>query len=564
VLIAGELDHTTNFWLKYNMKRKMNTHGMGAIAFFCLLSLFFQCTLHLPTASAIEATFTPNPADSVENGGTGGPLPVSMQQRRQLLELEAAIVNSQDPSGTLSHVAGQNGMSPEELAGMLDRNRNDLQDSGQLEGMVGEVNASLQAQQGGGGGGGGAMSGSIPRRVLSLVVSIFAALAKTASVQISRNPKQSTVLAMILVFTFLSVHNAPKNGIVISSGSFPPFSGGHTTVLEPPIDYLERACVNSWEKGGWESSLPEPMEIQSKKSSKSKKKSPQVVGGVGMTGSLELDASDAEEGEVTVETSRSKEEGFALVTTAQTFITMDNNDEGGQEDEEDEEEARDCMYESITAIFQERKFSEFIPGNSGSLKFRSFLVASEEDEEGEDYTEGAVMAVKLLGDFGRYGVQPLCISYEDEEGGESISHCVAFHTLTGGHFDGELRFSVEEKKSSAKGGDLGVVVSVTLAIPKGGRAPPSRLAELMVSSLAQSIATSSQMRMKQTLSRRSQSKGFRARASGRASKKRHMRYVQEKLQEEMAAERKRKWKRNNPDAGHYRPSGHRLKHPHNC
>merc|ERR1719296_131506 len=117
----------------------------------------------------------------------------------------------------------------------------------------------------------------------------------------------------------------------------------------------------------------------------------------------------------------------------------------------------------------------------------------------------------------------------------------------GGHFDGELRFLVEEKKrkKTKKGGDSGVVLSVTLAIPKGGRAPPPRLAEAMVSSLAQSIAQSSQIRMKQTLSRRTQSRSYRAQASGRASLKRHLRYEQEKAQEEMAAERKRKWKRNN-------------------
>ena len=74
-----------------------------------------------------------------------------MQQRKQLLELEAAIINSQDPGATLNHVAQQNNMSQEELAGMLERNHKDLQESGQLEGMMGDVNASLAAQQQGGG-----------------------------------------------------------------------------------------------------------------------------------------------------------------------------------------------------------------------------------------------------------------------------------------------------------------------------------------------------------------------------------------------------------------------------
>ncbi|KAL9183734.1 hypothetical protein ACHAXT_004590 [Thalassiosira profunda] len=528
--------------------RLLRARGVG-LAAFLLPILLLQCLSHLPAASALEATFTPNPADDVSKakGGDGGPLPVSLQQRKQLLELEAAIVNSQDPQATLSHVAQQNQLSPEDLVGMLDRNRRDLQESGQLEGLVGEVNAAMQA---GGGGGGRSVAGSLPRRILSLIASIFMALFRTASVQVSRNPKQSTLLGLIMACGILAAHNAPRNGIVISSGASPSFFRGHTTLLEPPVDYLQQSAVTSWEKGDWVSSLPKPVEAKSK-GSKSKKKPAQVIGGVGMTRSLGVDTSNAEEGEVTVDTYRDKDSGYQLVSTAQTLVTLGEYD--GEGTEEQQEEAIDCMLESITAIFEERKFSEFVP-NAHSLKLRSFLVASGDEEE--SVTEGAVMAMKLLGDFGRYGVQPLCLSYEmdGEDEDESTNHCVAFHTLKGGHFDGELRFLAQETES-------GVALSVTLAIPKGGRSPPVRLAESMVSALAHSMAQSIQMRTKQTLARRSQSKAYRVRASGRASKKRHLRYEQEKAQEEMAVERKRKWKRNNPDAGSYRPSGHRLRSP---
>ena len=534
------------------MKRQTGFYSKGAAALLLLLCCTILTLSSLPTAYAIEATFTPNPADSIENGGDGGPLPVSMAQRKQLLELEAAIVNSQDPQATLQHVAQQNQMSGEELVGMLDRNRKDLQDSGQLDAMVSDVDVAMQAQMaaGGGGGGGRSMANSLPRRIIGLIISIFMGLIKTASVTISRSPKQSTLLAILLTGTFLAVHNAPRNGIAFQPGT--PILRGHTTVFEPPMIYLERSCVNSYERGGgWISSLPEPTtavkSTKKTKSSKSKKQSP--IGGIGMTQSLEeVDiVSNAKEGEVTVKTSR-KTEGFALITAAQTLITLDQSD-----DDTDSDEMMECMQESITSIFEERRFSEFIPGDSSSLKFRSFLVASQEDED--EVTEGAVMAMKLLGDFGRFGVQPLCISYEtDADGSESLVHCVAFHTLTGGHFDGELRFSVEETE------DLDAAISVTLAIPKGGRAPPVRLAESMVSSLTESIAQSSQIRMKQTLSRRQQSMKYRAAASGRAKTKRHQRYEQEKAAEEMAVERKRKWKRNNPDAGSYRPSG-RLRSP---
>ncbi|KAL7439921.1 hypothetical protein ACHAXH_004537 [Discostella pseudostelligera] len=573
------------------MVRRRSARGVVALtSTLLLISISIQSCIFLllpAISSAIEVSFTPNPNDSVENGGSGGPLPASTQQRRQLLELEVTILNSQDPLATLDHVAKTNGLSREELTGMLDRNRRDLEESGQLEGMLGEMHEAMQSQGGGvagaGGGGGQRRSmaeSSLPRRLLSLICSIVLSLMKTASIHISRNPKQSTILATMLTCAFLAIHNAPRNGIVISS-ILPPFlSSGHTTLLEPPVDYLERYCLNSWMKGGdgWKCSLPEPKKVDVKpKSSKGKKKSTtQIIGGVGMTRSLRIDTSCAVEGEVTVETMRRGAklmDGFTLITTAQTMIRPHRNEKTQRKndkiDSEQQQQEIECMIESAKSILGERKFTEFVQGNSRSLKFRSIFVTATSDDGEEDeeaVIEGGVIAMKLLGDFRRYGVQPLCFSYEteeDDDGNEEddrdpMTHCVAFHTLKGGHFDGELRFLVEEKENG------GLVISVTLAIPDGGRVPTARLAEAMVSSIAHSIAQSTLIRTKQTLSRRMQSKTYRARASSRAVLKRHLQFDQLKAQEEMAAERKRKWKRNNPDAGHYRPSGHRLKSPNNC
>lgn len=434
--------------------------------------------------------------------------------------------------------------------------RDDLMQTGDLEGMLQDVGAKMQ-QQGAGGGGRSMASATLPRRVLSLISYIVLSVAKTTSVQVSRYPRQSTLLALIFITSFLAVHNAPRNGIVISTGAFPPFSRGHTTILEPPMDYVQNYYVTKWERGGWEDSLPPSIELNAKqlkmKGSKSKKKSSKnTIGGVGMTRSLVVDTSDASNDEVSVETKRNGDD-FALVTSAYKTISIESS---ADDDEEMQHEAMDCLLESVSSIFDERRFAEFIPDSSPNLKYRSFLVAEEDDG---DVTEGAVMAVKLLGDFGLYGVQPLCLSYELDEGDDTddnatILRCIAFHTLKGGHFDGELRLSVEQKSTS-------LVLSVVLAIPNGARKPPTRLAESIVSSLVKSISHSSQIRMKQTQSRKSQSKQYRERASGRATEKRHERYEQEKLQEEMAAERKRKWKRNNPDAGRYTPSGHRLRSP---
>ena len=439
------------------------------IAMFGRRALIFYAWLALlcPTLNfALEATWTPNEADSVDQGGDGGPLPVSLAQRKQLLELEAAIVQSQDPQGTLSHVAQQNGMSPQDLAGMLNRNRKELEETGQLEQMQTELDAAIMQGQGTGGGG-RSMSATLPRRVLGLVSSIFVAIVKTVAVHVSKKPKQSAILACMLFATFLVSYNAPRNGIVL------PFSSGHTTILQPPNEYLQNYFVNEWTReNGWENSLPS--HSANKKGSKSKK---QHLFGVGMTSSVEVDISNAEE-DVTVESTR-KVDGFALVATAQKLISTvsDSDDEDNLE--------REYMEESVKSIFLERKFSEFIPVSSQSLKFRSFLVAA---EGSDDVVEGALMVMKTLGDFGRYGVEPMCVSYElEEDEDEPMTHCVAYHTLKGGHFDGEIKFSFEQTEE-------GIVVSVTLAIPQGGRAPPERLAKLMVSSLVESIADSSLIR----------------------------------------------------------------------
>lgn len=76
------------------------------------------------------------------------------------------------------------------------------------------------------------------------------------------------------------------------------------------------------------------------------------------------------------------------------------------------------------------------------------------------------------------------IGLVEEENGKPMSHSVAFHTLKGGHFDGELQFSIEEKANGSVAG------SVTLAIRHGGHSPRARLAERMVSLISHSIAQS--------------------------------------------------------------------------
>lgn len=500
--------------------------GISSLPIFLLVLVLLQSCCILFT-SALEATFTP--AD--EKDGGAGPLPLSLKQRQQLLQLESVIVSSPDPASTLNQVAQQNGMSSNDLAGMLTRNRDDLRESGQLDAMLNEVSNATEMQ--GGGVGGRGVSASLPRHIVSILLSILVTIVRIASAHISRHPGQSAILLAILSIALLAMHNAPRNGIIISSGTYPPFIRGKSTVFMPPITYLdERHCV------GWTSSLPTLKNGTGR--------------GVGMTHSLNINTlfgSDEDDQGVYVDSR--KIDGFKLVTTATATIALDNE----VDNDVDDDDVNELKLEATMSILDERRFSDFIPGPM--LKFRSFLVP-ESDDDGNDIAvdEGAVLAMGCLGSLRRFGIQPFCTSYDKTTGGSKlISRCVAFHTLIGGHFDGELRFSIKDN------GDAGIRISVTLAIPNGGRAPSTSLAEELVSSLTRSIAQSSRTRTKQLLARRLQSRNYRDKSSGRASLKRHLRYEQEKAQEEMAAERKRKWKRNNPDAGHYRASGNMMKGP---
>jgi hypothetical protein len=419
---------------------------------------------------------------------------------------------------------------------MLDRNTRDLQESGQLEEMLQGVQANLAAQ------GGRGANGTLPRRIIGFFTSLIVGICKASAGQVARHPKQSSLLAVVLILTLLTMHNIPKNGLVMSTGTT-PFSRGHTTFLDPPIQYMQQHYVDTSDE--WESSLPEPAKVKKSKAGK-------TIAGIGMTRFLELDVSGSQTDTVTTETQLDLE-GYSLVATASQLINVEDVIEVEQNDNTESnemEEAIEIMIDSISSLFGDRKFSEF----TTALKWRSFVLDAEDD----DALEGAVMSMRLLGDFGRYGIQPFCISYDldEDEDDVTMTKCVAFHTIRGGHFDGELKFAIDTNNDRT-----GAIISVTLAIPDGGRAPPIRLAKSIVESLTTSIVRSSQLRIKQAASRRNQSKHYRARSAAQAKKKRHLRYEQEKLQEEMAAERKRKWKRNNPDAGHYRPSGHRLRSP---
>jgi hypothetical protein len=89
----------------------------------------------------------------------------------------------------------------------------------------------------------GGASALLPRRILSLALYLLATLIRMACVRASRRPGRLMALAAALTAALLALRSVPRDGIIILSGASPPLSCGHTTFLEPPIDYLE------WEDG---------------------------------------------------------------------------------------------------------------------------------------------------------------------------------------------------------------------------------------------------------------------------------------------------------------------------
>ena len=131
-------------------------------------------------------------------------------------------------------------------------------------------------------------------------------------------------------------------------------------------------------------------------------------------------------------------------------------------------------------------------------------------------------------------------------------------TLKGmGFFDGQIHFDMKKYRSK-------LVINVHLAVPKRGRKMGKVLASRIVQELADSLATSASRRTEQIVARQVQGKRFKSASHRRAKERRQSRFEREKLIEEMAEDRRRKWQRNNPDAGRYRPSGDRQRSPNNC
>jgi uncharacterized protein (UPF0548 family) len=463
---------------------------------FALLGLLVVLVLVVfaPVVTGEEkVTWTPN--EDAE-----APLPLSSNQRQQLLQLEHVIMQSADPTATLNEAASTNGMDPMDLLDLLERNHQSLQEAGELPA-----------------GGGGPVTAQ-SRNVWKIFTSVGVVVAQAAS----KNPRQFTLLATTMLLVAYIAIAAPRTGLVLSTANS-PFSKGATTVWNPPVRYVDTLLEPS------SKFISRDVSFVTKKAWK------------------ELDLGD-ESGTVWHGSLRKTKllqqaaSSQVAVPTA-SFVEL-HDDQDSDAAAEQQEYILDLCFEHASRVLTDRQLTEFVkPPNS--LR----LISQKEGRK-----QHAVLVVKEMGDWGRYGLLPLQVIQTREEEDELS---LTLGSLKGSHWDGQIHIDIRKQ-------DTDMVVRVHILVPKKGRKVSRKIAMRIVQGLSESIALSLTTRTKQSLARRSQSSRFQGKFRSRALERRHTRNTKEQEMEEMSEDRRRRWQRSNPDAGRYRPSGDRMKSPENC
>jgi hypothetical protein len=471
--------------------KRLRHSSFRLFALFCVLCL----TLQAQVAAETEVKWTGNEADAAE--GNSGPLPLSMKQRQQLLQLEEVIRQSPNPEATLTQAAEANGMSPQELASMLQRNRSDLE-----QGVAG---------------GGGGRSLSIGGVLGKLVTTMAALIAKSAS----QNPRAFALVATTLLLLLLVAVSAPRTGLELSSQRG-IISRGPTTVFQPPTKFLEKR-------------------LGSPKWQQRDETSGKIAASAWRDLMLDQDGTEWH--------SLPRKSELSKAATAQITIPIDSFLEDGNDDEEDLDYAMELCFNHAVDVLASRALTEYAPG--GSVRLHTL----QKDESRKRFV---ALVVKKLGDLGRYGIIPMQVTGKKES---DLETSLTLSALKVAHFSGQIHISVEKRRRKKDGDKKSIVVAVHMAVPKKGSKLSKKVSLLIVDSLATSLSTSVKTRTRQSIARRAQSSSFSGKAKTRAEERRHSRHEKEKQMEEMAEDRRRKWQRNNPDAGRYRPSGNMMKGP---
>ena len=461
-------------------------------------------------------------------------LPMSMKQRQQLLKLQQTIEQSPNPESVLQQVAQANQMSPQDLVSMLQQNAQDLQQDPNLLKQV--------------------MAG--PVMGPQVVMKAFGSLGMFLVASARKHPTIASIAVLSLTLLLYMMITVPQTGGVVSTrrGGL-ALSKGPTTWFEPPTKYLtkrlerlnsileDRAVSVKTKKTRWDDLL---MEVE------------------------DDDVDDDTDGNVAVFVHKLKR-GDELVQaiSAQESIDpreflkaySDKDDEGKSEDDNDDDEeggikisdgevetVMDLLLEHVATTLATKQLTEFVSEESPTplLKFVPSPVGRQ---------RFGILVVPRLGDWGRFGLTYWQVTRNSES---ESSSTMTLTTLKGlSHIDGQLHIVAEKRKN-------GLVLKVHFVVPRKGKKINVRKGEALVSTLVSSLATSTRRRTQQALARQSTSSRYQGKARSRATQRRHQRFQKEKEIEEMAEDRRRRWQRNNPDAGRYRPSNRRQQSPNNC
>lgn len=504
------------------------------------LSPYGRCSFFHGVAAEEQVTWTPNESDA---DGSNPAIPLSMKQRQQLLQLQQTIMSSEDPDGTLQQAAQANGMSPSDLVEILQKNARDLQERPSL----------LEPR-------------TLPKMIWNMMMSLLALIGQVAK----KHPRNFGLsVTSLFLFLYLSTMVVPRTGLHLStSRGGPPFfflSNGPTTVWAPPDRYLQKLLTKQVE-----SSSPSALGIKNIKTRWDD-----------LTATGEDDGDENDVGIRVHSMPRSHKE-LSQAVTAQFTISADDLlqeilDPDAYKDmlEEELAEERDdiahMLYVNARKALMERQLTEFaaITWNDGD---------EEEEKSGaavrcvvsDDDVDMGLLVVPGLGDLRRYGLVFWQATDEREtRKGATASTSLTLTTLKRlSSFDGQIHWFVQQVDGSDEDTTdetkAGVQIQVHLVVPKGHKKVSAQLGRKIVGQLASSLKQSSVRRTQQTLARRKQGRRFQQSGSRRASERRHSRFQREKQLEEMAEDRRRKWQRQNQDAGRYRPSGRRQRSPNNC
>jgi hypothetical protein len=516
---------------------------------FAVALMFGSIGCHADT----QIKWTPNEGGSNGDGGaSAGPLPLSMKQRQQLLQLEQAIAQAPDPQATLEKVAQSNQMSPQDLLSMLQRNRSDLQQ---------------QQQPGGGGGigaGGGAAGSSLDLRNNALV-KVGASAAWGVNRIARRHPRLFAAAVAALLVSAHVAHHAPKDGVVLLGPSPQRFrwggagGGGPTTLWMPPAGYcrsefLESDAIPWTRRSGKQSSEARsstlsledlsalfdvllPIDRDEDDDERDSDRTPSQVHQISYQW---LDRKALKQ---------YRELDLRQAALGQAVLALDDLVPAADPSHHHRDIAPSLALDAARDLLQDQLLTEFCQIRYHSRRDRG------------------VLAVPGMGRWGFVGLLPFvkaegpALPRSEGDGGDPEDDTAVHLVLAavpGYHWEGDIHVVVTLGDADS------IVVQAALVVPARGRAVSRAVAKRIVSSIVESLQTSIKTRTRQSLSRSRQSATFQRRAKDKADQRRQTRQKKEREMEEMAADRRRRWQRQNPNSGHYRPSGDRMRSPNNA